>query len=110
MSGLQLFQHALLLFVALLVTGVVQIGSVRFSRGSIGVVASLFVGFASGLVVLIGGAIFLSVWGAGALKDSVCLGIANTVLFVCCWYFYFHYVNIGEASLRIRIMREVAAA
>jgi hypothetical protein len=110
MSGLQLFQHALLLFVALLVTGVVQIGSVRFSRGSIGVVASLFVGFASGLVVLIGGAIFLSVWGAGALKDNVCLGIANTVLFVCCWYFYFHYVNIGEASLRIRIMREVAAA
>ena len=109
MSGLQLSQHALVLVVVLLVTASVQIGSVRLSRRALGVVASLFVGFATGLIVLVGGEMFLAYRGVGALQDNVALGIANTVLFVCCWYFYFHYINIGEASLRSRILREVAA-
>lgn len=110
MSGLQLSQHALVLVVALLVTAFVQIGSVRLSRGALGVVSSLFVGFAAGLMVVVGGEMLLAYRGAGALQDNIALGVANIVLFVCCWYFYFHYINIGEASLRIRILREVAAS
>jgi len=109
MSGYQLLQHAVLLGGALLVTGAVQILSVRLSRGSIGVVASLFLGFAAGAVVGIVGEFCLLVWGQGRVADNLCLGVSNAVLFVCCWYFYFHYVNIGEASLRIRILREVGA-
>ncbi|MEI7863807.1 MAG: hypothetical protein WCI38_00445 [Chthoniobacterales bacterium] len=110
MSNLQLLQHALLLLAALFVTSAVQIGSVRFSRGSIGVVASLFLGFAAGVLVLLAGEIPFALWGSGGQADNICLGVSNAVLFVCSWYFYFHFINIGEASLRIRILREVAAA
>jgi hypothetical protein len=108
-SDHQLWQHALLLVAALLVTGAVQIVSVRFSRGSVGVVASLFVGFAAGALVGMVGELYLLIWGQGRAADNLCLGLSNAVVFVCCWYFYFHYVNIGEASLRIRILREVGA-
>jgi hypothetical protein len=110
MSETQLSQHALILVFSLLVTGIVQIGIVRFSCCLIGVVFSLFVALALGLIVLVSGEIFLAVWGMGALTDNVCLSMSNTALFICFWYFYFHYINIGEASLRIRILREVASA
>jgi len=109
MSDINLSEHAIVLAFALLVTGIIQIGCVRFSRSTIGVVSSLFVGFVLGFIGLLSGEFFLASSGTGGLVDSICLGISNAVLFVCSWYFYFHYINIGEASLRIRILREIDA-
>lgn len=100
--------HAGLLAGSLVITALVQLASVRLSGARIGVVLSLFVGFAAGIAALTIGEVVLCARGNGSLADNIALGLANAVLFVCCWYFYFHFINIGEASLRIRVLREVA--
>ena len=102
----QLAVHLGVLLAALVCTGLVQLLSVRLSRGRLGVVASLFVGFAAGLVILATGELLALLRGPGTLADSLGLAAANGILFVCLWYFYFHFINIGEASLRIRVLRE----
>lgn len=99
--------HAIVLVAALACTSIIQLMSVRFSGGKIGVVLSLFIGFAGGLIVLILGEAVVAARAQGTFIDNVGVGLANLVLFVCCWYFYFHFINIGEASLRIRVLREV---
>jgi hypothetical protein len=104
----QILAHLYVLVVALLCTALVQLLSVRLCAGKIGVVGSLFLGFAAGLVVLLAGEVLVCFRGLGLLADGIALGLANFVLFVCCWYFYFHFINIGEASLRIRVLREAA--
>jgi len=104
----QLSAHLTALVVALLCTALVQLLSVRLSGGRIGVVASLFLGFAAGLLILLAGEVLVCSQGPGPLADGVAVAVANFVLFVCCWYFYFHFINIGEASLRIRLLREMA--
>ena len=104
--ALQLAWHLGALSVALLCTGMVQLLIVRASHGKIGVVSSLFIGFAAGLLVLLAGEILCGLRWPDQPADNIALAIANFVLFVCCWYFYFHFINIGEASLRIRVLRE----
>ncbi len=104
----QIIAHLSVLVLALLCTALVQLLSVRFSGGRIGVVLSLFLGFAAGLLLLLAGEVFVCLRGPGLLLDGFGLAAANFVLFVCCWYFYFHFINIGEASLRIRVLREAA--
>jgi hypothetical protein len=99
--------HAIVLIAALAFTSLVQLMSVRLSGGKIGVVLSLFVGFVGGLIVLILGEAAVAARAQSAVLDNLAVGLANLVLFVCCWYFYFHFINIGEASLRIRVLREV---
>ena len=108
MSNAQLALHFGVLVTALLCTGIVQLLSVRLSGGRVGVVASLFVGFVAGLAFLVLGEGFAVFRAGGTLADNLALGLANGVLFVCLWYFYFHFINIGEASLRIRVLREAA--
>ena len=109
MDDTQLGLHAAVLVGALLLTAAVQLGAVRFSGGRVGVVMSLFVGFAAGFAALVAGEAVLFVRLSADAADSIGLGLANVVLFTCCWYFYFHFINIGEASLRIRVLREAAA-
>lgn len=106
MNDCQLLLHAGALAGALLFTAFVQLLSVRVSSGRIGVVASLFIGFAAGLAALVAGEAVIAWRGPGEFADNLALACANFVLFVCCWYFYFHFINIGEASLRIRVLRE----
>jgi hypothetical protein len=101
-----LFAHAAVVLLALLCTALAQLLSVRLCW--CGVVGSLFFGLAVGLVALIAGAACISIQWNDSLSNNLALGAANFVLFVCCWYFYFHFINIGEASLRIRLLREVA--
>gem|GEM_PF-1778625 len=108
MSNAQLGIHLGVLVTALLCTGIAQLLSVRLSGGRVGVVASLFLGFMVGVAILGLGEGFAVFRAGGALADNLALGLANFVLFVCLWYFYFHFINIGEASLRIRVLREAA--
>jgi hypothetical protein len=96
------------LVAALAFTAVVQLVSVRVGGGRIGVIFSLFIGFAAGLGLLLLGEVAIWAREQGSLVDNIAVGAANAVLFVCCWYFYFHFINIGEASLRIRVLREVS--
>lgn len=107
MDNMQLAFHAVVLIGALLITAAAQLTAVRFLGGRIGVVMSLFIGFAGGLVALIVGEAILFLRSEVAYSDCIGLALANAVLFICCWYFYFHFINIGEASLRIRVLREV---
>lgn len=102
----QLASHFFVLAIALLGTGMVQLLSVRLSGGKIGVVLSLFLGFVAGAGLLAVGELMVTLRGPGLISDSLGLAAANGVLFVCLWYFYFHFINIGEASLRIRVLRE----
>lgn len=106
MSKAQLGIHLGVLVTALFCTGIVQLLSVRMSGGRLGVVVSLFLGFLVGLAVLVLGQGLALFRAGGALADNLALGLANGVLFVSLWYFYFHFINIGEASLRIRVLRE----
>lgn len=108
MNNLQLAFHAAVLIGALLITAMTQLTAVRFLGGRIGVVMSLFIGFAGGLAALIVGETILFLRSEVACSDCSGLALANAVLFICCWYFYFHFINIGEASLRIRVLREAA--
>jgi hypothetical protein len=107
MSPSDLGLHAIVLIAALACTAFIQLMSVRFSGRKIGVVRSLFIGFAGGLFVLVVGEVAVAARAQGAVLDNLGVGLANVAIFVCCWYFYFHFVNIGEASLRIRVLREV---
>ena len=52
MSNAQLGIHLGVLVTALLCTGIAQLLSVRLSGGSVGVVASLFLGFMVGVAIL----------------------------------------------------------
>ncbi len=106
MTDQQIIAHIGVLAGALIFTAFVQLFSVRVSSGRIGVVASLFIGFAAGLAALVAGETVIAWRGPGELADNLALACANFVLFLCCWYFYFHFINIGEASLRIRVLRE----
>lgn len=106
---MQLAFHATVLIGALLITAAVQLMTVRLSSRCMGVVMSLFVGFAAGLSALATGEVILLLRLEAAYADCIGLALANFVLFICCWYFYFHFINIGEASLRIRVLREAAA-
>jgi uncharacterized membrane protein len=94
------------LFVALLATASFQILGVRLA--GMQVVDSLLAAFVPGVLVLAAAEGWLLLRGSESWNETLALAAANAILFVCGWYFYFHFINIGEASLRIRVLREAA--
>ncbi len=51
-----------------------------------------------------------SLLGLSMTADSLCLATVNLVIYLCLAWCYFHFINIMVASLRIRLIREIAAA
>jgi hypothetical protein len=65
---------------------------------------SVFFGLAMGLTALL----FLSGWWPAPVLGEVWpLRGVNLILFLAANYCYLHYLNIGEASLRIRLLKEI---
>lgn len=104
----QLLAHGISLGLSVLAMVIVQLFSVRIGSGRFGVISSLFLGLAIGLAVLLVGEVMCLQQSKGKTLDDLGLTISNLILFLCGWYFYFHFINIGEASLRIRVLREAS--
>lgn len=85
----------------------VQILSHRWKL--LGFVKSIVAGFVIGLAVLflIQG---LRILGTGANLDEAAFLVGNCGLYVCGSYLFFQLANIGEASIRFRILREFKIA
>jgi hypothetical protein len=61
-------------------------------------IKSLLIGFIFGITFVI--------WVGGTELSPVEVS-SNSLLFFGLWYGYFHFVNIGESSLRLRILAEI---
>lgn len=72
------------------------------------IVLSMMIGFFIGFVVLCGAHLFLlhALASYDPLTFLVSLA-ANWIAFASAFYCYFNYINIGEASLRIRVLAEL---
>lgn len=109
MSFAVFVRHMAVLFAALTVNGLVQIGMVRATGGRMSIVKSLLSGYACGLICL-------AVWWLGSAtsetppSDVWAMLVVDAALYTAASYCWFHYVNIGEASVRIRVLREIADA
>jgi hypothetical protein len=86
-----------------------QIGMVRATGGRMSIVKSLLSGYACGLIGL------AVCWSLAAKaetdpSDFWALLVVDAALYTVASYCWFHYVNIGDASVRIRVLRELADA
>jgi len=94
-------------FFALLANMTFQVVTHRW--GFLGYVQSIVLGFAFGLLVLAGIETFLFST-QGFTADRVALFVGDGSLYVCAGYLFFQLANIGESSIRFRIIREYRAA
>lgn len=75
-----------------------------FSRSG-AILKSVFVGYVSGLVLL--AILYITLDLPLSTSERVIYALSNSVFYSCLWYCFFHYVNIGQASLRIRMLIEL---
>jgi len=77
----------------------------RFVK-TLSMVESFFVGFFAGLaLMLVCQIIFFPISDI----ESMCRSVTNVVVYLSAAYVFFHFVHIAEASVRIRILRELSA-
>jgi hypothetical protein len=67
------------------------------------IVAGFFLGMVALLVMVFAG--FVTDWFPGLISVNNLFSLAG--FYFCLSYTYFHYMNIGQASLRIRILHEL---
>lgn len=109
MSFTVFIRHLAVLVTALVINGLSQIGMVRATGGRMSVVKSLLAGYACGLIGL--AVCWLSsVTAETDSGDFWPLLLVDAALYTVASYCWFHYVNIGDASVRIRVLREIAEA
>ena len=70
-------------------------------------VVSLLFGFMAGFVFLFFCESYLLCTGVLSIDDLIPYAILNLLIYVGVSYVYFHYINIGEASVRIRVLSEL---
>jgi hypothetical protein len=72
-------------------------------------VRSAIVGFAAGLIVLaIGEVLRFMAYPVGLLEGLILLG-GDLAIYGCAAFLFFNFINAGESSIRIRILRELRA-
>ena len=101
--------HLLIAVVGLAVNVMAQLLSVRLIPG-LGILKSVFTGFALGGLGVLSAALYLS--GGLSIQDAEVLPmiIANVIIYGALGYCYFHFINLGITARRIRILRELYAA
>lgn len=77
-----------------------QVGLKRYKEMRL--LKSVFAGFFAGL----GTVLILGLAGCSGLG----IILANTAIYFCLGYGYFHFINLGETARRIRILQEINAA
>jgi hypothetical protein len=101
-----LFESLLIPAVCFLFNVVIQ-ALVSFRRPTLGIVKSLMFGMAAGGVLFLVLEICQYRQGTFALDDFVGLAIVNWTIYFSLSYCFFHFIHISEASVRIRILREL---
>lgn len=102
-------RHMAVLIAALAINCLSQIGMIRATGGRMSIVKSLLSGYAFGLIGL------ALCWSSSVTADSGrrdlwAMLVVDAMLYTVASYCWFHYVNIGDASVRIRVLRELADA
>ncbi len=87
--------------IALSINIVIQILSMRYVIK--GLLRSMFLGFAIGLLCLLIVGFFLVFRNIEYLPDLM----INIIIYFSLGYCYFHFLNLGETARRIRIIREL---
>ncbi len=72
----------------------------------LGILKSIFTGFAIGGLSVLSAEVYLS----GRGSDNLPMIIANVIIYSSLGYCYFHFINLGITARRIRILRELYAA
>lgn len=86
----------------------VQIGIARWGR--IGLLKSVYLGFAAGFGALLGGEWVIARGSGMDLTETGALLTVNMLTYGMLGYCYFHFINLGETARRIRILRELHEA
>jgi hypothetical protein len=76
-----------------------KIAQITIVRAKVSLLKSVYLGFISGLVILILIHLYLPL--------NLGLAITNCITYVALGYCYFHFINLGETARRIRIVREL---
>ena len=74
-----------------------------------GLFGSLFAGLAGGYLFILLAYFFLFVRQEHYGMETALFLFSNLLFYSCLWYCFFIYVSIGESSVRIRILHELAS-
>lgn len=92
--------------IGLLINVVVQVTIFRLIS-KIGLLKSIFLGFGTGVLIVVFGEIYNVFVAPLSLIDFVSILIVNLITYSALGYCYFHFINLGETARRIRILREI---
>jgi len=101
--------HFLIPVLGLAVNVMAQILSVRLIPG-LGLLKSVFAGFAAGGLGVLSAELYLSDWPSIHGAEVLPMIIANMIIYGALGYCYFHFINLGITARRIRILRELYAS
>ena len=74
---------------------------------NIGLLKSIFLGFAAGLFSVITLETYVFFTMSKAAQDFIAIIVVNLMTYSALGYCYFHFLNLGETARRIRIVREL---
>lgn len=99
--------QVLIPIIGLMINVLIQNLVLRYAK-RIGLLKSVFIGFAGGMVIVFLMEINISLDRLNLTKmDMLCLIIVNIMTYSLLGYCYFHFINLGETARRIRILREL---
>ena len=104
-----LIQHILALTISLALNATVQLTSRRLLGARISVFRSALLGFFFGALTLVILRAALHFTDESSIADPVML-LGDFLIYVGAGYCWLHYVNIGEASVRLRLAYEILDA
>lgn len=88
---------------AFIVNVVVQVSVFRLNQAKLRIFVTMVIGFLAGLIALFA----FEWWLPGGFSRFGEL-LANTLIYVCLSYSYFHFNNMGETARRIRMVRDLS--
>lgn len=97
--------HFFIPILGFIVNVIMQLLSVRLIP-ALGILRSVFAGFAIGGLSILSAGIYFS----GAGHNAISYIITNIIIYGALGYCYFHFINLGITARRIRILRELYAS
>ncbi len=92
--------------IAFLINVATQILGIRYIPG-IGLLRTIFLGMLVGMVCLILAEAYILYCYEEDTIGLISITIANIIIYTALSYCYFHFINLGETSRRIRIILEI---
>ena len=100
------YLHVLAPVAGLAVNVLIQVAGFRlFAR--LGLLKSIIVGFAGGLIGMVAADVFVLLSRSAAAGEFAAALVTNLIIYSALGYCYFHFVNLGETARRVRILREI---